>query len=327
MSLSSSSKILVTGGAGFIGSHVCDTLLASGYQVRCMDSFATSKRGNIEAFIGKEGFELMEADIRIVADCGRAVDGVSAVVHLAALGSVPRSIAAPLATHEANLTGMLQVLDAARTAGIKRFVYASSSSVYGDSPELPKKEAVIGLPLSPYAITKSGNEQYARLYASLFGMETIGLRFFNVFGERQDPEGAYAAAIPKFIRAFLRHERPQVHGDGEQSRDFTYVANAVQAVTSALEATNTKAFGEVFNVAYGERTTLLELIDQLRNELARLNPAIAGITVEHVAARQGDVRDSLADISKARDLLGFSPKYDLKQGLQLAVPWYAKHWG
>ncbi len=327
MSLNPSSKILVTGGAGFIGSHVCETLLAGGYQVRCMDSFATSKRSNIEAFIGKEGFEFIEADIRVVADCARAVDGVSAVVHLAALGSVPRSIAAPLATHEANLTGMLQVLDAARTAGIKRFVYASSSSVYGDSPELPKKEAVIGLPLSPYAITKSGNEQYARLYASLFSMETIGLRFFNVFGERQDPEGAYAAAIPKFIRAFLRHERPEVHGDGQQSRDFTYVANAVQAVTSALGATNPKAFGEVFNVAYGERTTLLELIDQLRNELARMDPSIAEIEVEHVAARQGDVRDSLADISKAKDLLGFAPKYDLKQGLQLAVPWYAKHWG
>lgn len=327
MSLSPSSKILVTGGAGFIGSHVCETLLACGYQVRCMDSFATSKRGNIEVFIGNERFELMEADIRSVSDCERAVDGVSAVVHLAALGSVPRSIATPLATHEANLTGMLQVLDAARTAGIKRFVYASSSSVYGDSPELPKKEAIIGLPLSPYAITKSGNEQYARLYASLFAMETIGLRFFNVFGERQDPEGAYAAAIPKFIRAFLRHESPQVHGDGEQSRDFTYVANAVQAVIAALGTSAPKAFGEVFNVAYGQRTTLLELIDQLRNELARIDPAIAAIEVEHVAARQGDVRDSLADISKAKDLLGFAPRFDLAQGLQQAVPWYAEQWG
>lgn len=319
--------ILVTGGAGFIGSHVCEFLLHSGHRVRCMDSFATSKRSNIQPFIGKEGFELMEADIRVVADCSRAMQGVSAVVHLAALGSVPRSIAAPLATHESNLTGMLQVLDAVRTAGIKRFVYASSSSVYGDSPELPKQESRIGLPLSPYAITKSGNEQYARLYASLFGMETIGLRFFNVFGERQDPEGAYAAAIPRFIRAFLRHERPQIHGDGQQSRDFTYVANAVQAVFAALGSTNPKAFGEVFNVAFGERTTLLELVDVLRDELARVDPAIATLSVEHVAARQGDVRDSLADISKAKELLGFDPHYDLAQGLELAVPWYAKHWG
>lgn len=322
-----SSLILVTGGAGFIGSHVCETLLAQGHAVRCMDNFATSKRANVEPFLAQPGFELMEADIRSTEDCAKAMQGASAVVHLAALGSVPRSIADPLATHAANLTGMLQVLDAARVAGVKRFVYASSSSVYGDSKELPKHEERTGLPLSPYAITKSANETYARLYASLYGMETIGLRFFNVFGERQDPEGAYAAAIPKFIRAFLRHERPQLHGDGLQSRDFTYVANVVQAVTAALACTSKGVFGEVFNVAYGARTTLLELVDILRSELARIDPAIADVQVDHVAERKGDVRDSLADISKARDLLGFDPPMDLQQGLEQAVPWYAKHWG
>lgn len=324
---SPSSLILVTGGAGFIGSHVCETLLAQGHAVRCMDNFATSKRDNIAPFLAQPGFEFLEADIRSTEHCARAMLGATAVVHLAALGSVPRSIADPLATHAANLTGMLQVLDAARLAGVERFVYASSSSVYGDSQELPKHEERTGLPLSPYAITKSANETYARLYASLYGMETIGLRFFNVFGERQDPEGPYAAAIPKFIRAFLRHERPQLHGDGQQSRDFTYVANAVQAVTAALACSNTRVFGEVFNVAYGARTTLNELVDLLRTELARIDPAIAAVEVEHVAPRQGDVRDSLADISKARELLGFDPPTDLKQGLERAVPWYAAHWG
>ncbi len=326
MSQSPLSLILVTGGAGFIGSHVCETLLAQGHAVRCMDNFATSKRGNIASFLARPDFELFEGDIRSTEDCERAMDGVSAVVHLAALGSVPRSIADPLATHAANLTGMLQVLDAARVAGVKRFVYASSSSVYGDSKELPKHEERVGLPLSPYAITKAANETYARLYASLYGMETIGLRFFNVFGERQDPEGPYAAAIPKFIRAFLRHERPQLHGDGLQSRDFTYVANAVQAVTAALGSSNTRVYGEVFNVAFGARTTLVELVDVLRNELARIDPAVAQVQVDHVAARQGDVRDSLADIGKARELLGFEPMIDLQAGLERAVPWYAEHW-
>jgi UDP-N-acetylglucosamine 4-epimerase len=327
MPQSPSSSILVTGGAGFIGSHVCETLLAQGHAVRCMDNFATSKRTNVEPFLAQAGFELLEADIRNTEDCAKAMQGVSAVVHLAALGSVPRSIADPLATHAANLTGMLQVLDATRLAGIKRFVYASSSSVYGDSKELPKQEERTGLPLSPYAITKGANETYARLYASLYGMETIGLRFFNVFGERQDPEGPYAAAIPKFIRAFLGHERPQLHGDGEQSRDFTYVANAVQAVTAALACADARVFGEVFNVAFGARTTLNELVGLLRTELARIDPAIADIAVDHVAPRQGDVRDSLADISKARELLGFDPPFDLQQGLERAVPWYAAHWG
>lgn len=320
-------SVLVTGGAGFIGSHVCDALAAHGLSVRCMDNFATSEKGNIAHLDGAKGFTLFEGDIRSADDCRTAMEGVGRVVHLAALGSVPRSIADPLATHATNLTGFINVIEAARTAGVHRFVYASSSSVYGDSPELPKREAVTGEPLSPYAVTKVGNETYARVYHRLFGMSTVGLRFFNVFGERQDPEGPYAAAIPRFIRSFLAHRAPTIHGDGLQSRDFTYVANAVQAVVRALESTDERCAGEVFNVAYGERTTLLQLVDGLRNVLAGLDPAVGAITAEHGPDRPGDIRDSLADIGKAREVLGYAPTFGLAAGLERAVPWYVQHWG
>lgn len=319
--------ILVTGGAGFIGSHVCDALIERGLSVRCMDNFATSKRENIAHLDGHKGFTVFQGDIRSADDCRKALAGVERVVHLAALGSVPRSIADPLASHATNLTGFLNVLEATRLEGVSRFVYASSSSVYGDSKELPKREPNIGLPLSPYAVTKAGNESYGQLYARLHGLSTIGLRFFNVFGERQDPEGPYAAAIPKFMRSFLRHLPPQVHGDGLQSRDFTYVGNAVQAVVRGLEATDPRADGAVFNVAYGARTALLDLIAALRTELAKIDPAIAHVGVEHVAERAGDIRDSLADISRAQDVLGFAPEFDLQRGLERAVPWYVQHWG
>jgi UDP-N-acetylglucosamine 4-epimerase len=319
--------VLVTGGAGFIGSHVCDALLATGRAVRCMDDLATGKRENIAHLEGRPDFSFIQADIREASACREAMTGVAAVAHLAALGSVPRSIADPLATHATNLTGFLHVIEAARLEGVERFVYASSSSVYGDSTELPKREQHIGKPLSPYAVTKLANELYAGLYTRLHGMHTIGLRFFNVFGERQDPEGPYAAAIPRFIKAFLRHERPQVHGDGLQSRDFTYVGNAVEAVLKALSSSDLRAKGEVFNVAYGDRTTLLELIDALCAELARMDPAIAEVGVEHVAERAGDIRDSLANISKARELLDYAPRFDLKAGLERAVPWYVQNWG
>lgn len=292
-----------------------------------MDDLATGKRENIAHLEGRSDFAFVKADIRHVAECREAMRGVASVVHLAALGSVPRSIADPLATHATNLTGFLHVIEAARLEGVERFVYASSSSVYGDSTELPKREQHIGKPLSPYAVTKLANELYAGLYTRLHGLHTIGLRFFNVFGERQDPEGPYAAAIPRFIKAFLRHERPQVHGDGLQSRDFTYVGNAVEAVLKALSSTDPRAKGEVFNVAYGDRTTLLELIDALRAELARTDPAIAEVGVQHVAERAGDIRDSLANISKARELLGYAPRFDLKAGLERAVPWYVQNWG
>ncbi|MBL0126164.1 MAG: SDR family oxidoreductase [Flavobacteriales bacterium] len=319
--------ILVTGGAGFIGSHVCDALLAAGHRVRCMDNFATSKRTNLDHLIGVEAFDPMEGDIRETADCERAMKGVNVVVHLAALGSVPRSIADPISSHAVNLGGFLNVLQAARTAGVQRFVFASSSSVYGDSTELPKREENIGKPLSPYAITKYGNEVYARLFHRLHGMRTIGLRFFNVFGERQDPEGPYAAAIPRFIKAFLAHSSPQIYGDGLQSRDFTYVANAVEAVQKAVVCADERAFGQVFNVAYGSRVTLLELVDALRNALVSIDPAVAGVKAEHAPERGGDIRDSLADITKARDVLGFGPKVDLQQGLDRAIPWYVANWG
>lgn len=319
--------ILVTGGSGFIGSHVCDALLAEGHAVRCMDNFATSKRENIVHLASEPRFELVVGDIRAQSDCERAVQGTHAVVHLAALGSVPRSIADPITSHEVNLGGFLNMLQAAHTAGVQRFVFASSSSVYGDSKELPKREENIGKPLSPYAVTKYGNEVYARLFHGMHGLRTIGLRFFNVFGERQDPEGPYAAAIPKFIRAFLAHRSPQVFGDGLQSRDFTYVANAAQAVLAAVGTTDERAFGEVFNVAYGDRSTLLELVDVLRAELAKVDPAIADVRAEHAIERAGDIRDSLADISKARAILGYAPAVDLRGGLQRAVPWYVQHWG
>ena len=318
--------ILVTGGAGFIGGHVCEALLAAGQSVRCMDNYATGKHANVAHLEGKEGFGLLEGDIRSTEDCAKAVVGVDAIVHLAALGSVPRSIADPVASHQVNLGGFLNVLQAAQQAGIKRFVFASSSSVYGDSPHLPKTEDVIGAPLSPYAVTKYGNEVYARLFHHLHGMETIGLRFFNVFGERQDPEGPYAAAIPRFIRAFLAHTPPQVFGDGQQSRDFTYVGNAVQAVLRAVECADVRAYGEVFNIAYGSRSTLLELVDALRVALAAVDPAIAKVPVEHAPERVGDIRDSLADISKARTVLGFDPQVDLRTGLDRAVPWYIANW-
>jgi UDP-N-acetylglucosamine 4-epimerase len=292
-----------------------------------MDNFSTSRRSNIAHFTGSQAFQLMEGDIRSVDDCQKAVEGAALVVHLAALGSVPRSIADPLSSHATNSTGFLNLLECARKEGVDRFVYASSSSVYGDSKELPKTEPKMGSPLSPYAITKLTDEHYGTLYHRLHGFSTIGLRFFNVFGERQDPEGPYAAAIPRFIQRFLRKQPPQVHGDGLQSRDFTYVGNAIQAVMTALTCTDPKCVGELYNVAYGKRTTLIELIELLRSELAKLDPTIVDVPIEYVAERPGDVRDSLADISKAKNLLGFEPKYSLQEGLAKAVPWYVENWG
>ncbi len=317
--------ILVTGGAGFIGSHLCDALVERGLAVRCFDDLSTGSRRNIAHLMDAPGFRFVQGDIRSMADCRAAVEGVKVVLHLAALGSVPRSIADPLASHAVNLTGFLNLLEVARQVGVERFVYASSSSVYGDSPDLPKVEERVGLPLSPYAATKAGDEAYANLYHRSYGMGTIGLRFFNVFGERQDPEGPYAAAIPRFLARLMRHQPPQVHGDGMQSRDFTYVGNAVGSVLCAMDTRDPLCMGQVFNVAFGDRTTLLELIDALRDELATIDPAVATIDVEHVADRPGDVRDSLADISKARRLLGYDPVFDLRDGLRKAVPWYVEH--
>jgi UDP-N-acetylglucosamine 4-epimerase len=319
--------VLVTGGAGFIGSHVCDALMDAGLRVRCMDNLATGSRTNVAHLLDRPGFELREADITDPRACHDAVQGVDAVLHLAALGSVPRSIADPLASEVANLGGFLFMLEACRHSGVRRFVYASSSSVYGDSAASPKCEGQEGRPLSPYAVTKAMDEAYAALYRHLFGLEPIGLRFFNVFGERQDPEGPYAAAIPRFIRALLAHRSPEVHGDGRQTRDFTYVGNAVRAMLAGLHCSDPRAYGDVFNVAYGESTDLLTLIDLLRERLAVDDPAIASMGPHHVAERPGDVRHSLADVSKAREVLGFTPTHDLAAGLDRAVPWYREHWG
>ncbi|MBV6405112.1 MAG: NAD-dependent epimerase/dehydratase family protein [Flavobacteriales bacterium] len=317
--------ILVTGGAGFIGGHVCRALVGQGVRVRCLDSFVTGRRDNIADLVDGSDFRLLEADIRDLDACMEAVDGVGAVVHLAALGSVPRSIDDPLASEAANLTGCLQVLEACRRKGVRRVVYASSSSVYGDSAASPKQEGTEGTPLSPYAVTKVMNEAYAGLYHRLFGLETIGLRFFNVFGEHQDPEGPYAAAIPRFIARLLDHRPPVLNGDGRQTRDFTYVGNAVQAVLAALATARTEAFGGVFNVACGRSTDLLTLVDLLRKALVEHDPAVAGIAVEHGPERPGDVRASLADIERARMVLGYDPQYAVEQGLDRAVPWYVQH--
>ncbi|MCC6839330.1 MAG: SDR family NAD(P)-dependent oxidoreductase [Flavobacteriales bacterium] len=319
------SPVLVTGGAGFIGSHVCEALLAAGAQVRCLDNLATGNEANIAHLRPREDFRFIKADICDAADVHAAMKGADAIVHLAALGSVPRSIARPLDSEQANLAGFLQVLEAARALGLKRLVYASSSSVYGDSAVLPKREGTEGGLLSPYAVTKAMDETYAGLYARMFGMEAIGLRFFNIFGERQDPEGAYAAAIPKFIRALLRHEAPLLHGDGLQTRDFTYVGNAVQAVMLALAAPPHRA-GEVYNIACGARCDLRELLAKLQQRLARLDPRVASMAPSHGPDRPGDVRDSLADIGHARRQLGYEPLIGLDAGLDKAVPWYAEHW-
>ena len=256
----------------------------------------------------------------------RLLLGAEAIIHLAALGSVPRSIKDPLPTESANLLGFVNMLEACRDLGIKRFVYASSSSVYGDETTMPKKEDRVGKPLSPYAVTKAMDEAYASLYHHSYGMEVVGLRFFNVFGERQDPEGPYAAAIPKFIKRLMEHLPPVVNGKGDQTRDFTYVKNAALAATLALRSDSKDVHGEVFNVAYGESCDLLSLIDKLKSGLATLDPAVQNIQPEHGPERPGDVPKSLADISKAQNLLGYQPAFDLDAGLKRAIPWYWENW-
>lgn len=314
--------ILITGGAGFIGSALCDDFLGLGHTVKCMDNFATGKKGNIEHLYQNEHFEMVEADIRDIEACRRAMDGVDIVLHQAALGSVPRSIEDPLTTNAVNIGGTLNMLEAARKEGVKRFVYAASSSTYGDSKELPKVEERIGKPLSPYAVTKYANEVYAKVYHDLFGLETIGLRYFNVFGRRQDPDGAYAAAIPKFIRSFIEGVSPQVHGDGGQTRDFTYIKNVEQAVRNAAFTHNEKAYGQIFNVAYGKNCSVNDLLKILVEKLSRFDQNVKNVSVEYVAERVGDVRDSLASIEKAQKILGYDPKYDLNGGLEEAIQWY-----
>jgi UDP-N-acetylglucosamine 4-epimerase len=319
---------LVTGAAGFIGSHLVETLLAFGQDVVGLDNFATGHRRNLEDVHGAVGEDawgrlvFIEGDITDLATCRRACDGVDTVLHHAALGSVPRSIADPLATHAANATGFVNMLAAAREAGVRRFVYAASSSTYGDHPALPKMEDAIGRPLSPYAVTKYVNELYAEVFARCYGVESVGLRYFNVFGTRQDPEGAYAAVIPRWIRAIARDETVTIYGDGETSRDFCFVANAVQSNLRAALTTDAAALNQVYNVAVGQRTTLNGLFEMLAALVRERRPGLKIPLPAHETLRAGDVRHSQADIGKAERLLGYAPTHDLRAGLQAALPWY-----
>lgn len=317
-------KVLVTGGAGFIGSNLCEHLLSHGYSVVCLDNFATGKIENLLPLLSKYSgtFQLLVGDIRKLSDCHKAVEGVDYVLHEAALGSVPRSIKDPVTTNETNVSGFLNMLIASRDAGVKRFVYAASSSTYGDSKSLPKVEDVIGKPLSPYAITKYVNELYADVFSKTYGMECIGLRYFNVFGRRQDPFGAYAAVIPLFVKKLMAHESPVINGDGEYSRDFTYIENVIQMNMLAMTTPNLEAVNQVYNTAYGERTTLNQLVAYLKEFLSEFDPDIANVEIIHGPNRQGDIPHSLACIDKAKALLNYNPSYSMRDGLQEAVKWY-----
>ena len=316
------SSILITGGAGFIGSNLCDYFLSQGHKVVCLDNFATGHRHNLKDFIENPSFRLIEGDIRNLADCQSAVQGIDYVLHEAALGSVPRSINDPITTNDVNVSGFLNMLVASRDAGVKRFVYAASSSTYGDSEGLPKVEEIIGKPLSPYAITKYVNELYAEIFSRTYGLETIGLRYFNVFGRKQDPNGAYAAVIPKFVMQLMQLESPKINGDGNYSRDFTYIDNVIQMNELAMTTQNKDAINSVFNTAYGDRNTLNNLVDYLKEFLSVYDERIADVAIEYGPNRAGDIPHSLASIDKAKTLLGYDPQFSLQKGLQEAVNWY-----
>ncbi|MDR1860699.1 MAG: SDR family oxidoreductase [Bacteroidales bacterium] len=319
-------RFLVTGGAGFIGSNIVEYLLQFGAaKVRILDNFMTGHRRNIAPFLPNPAFELHEGDIRTPDACRRAVEGMDFVLHQAALGSVPRSVNDPATTNEVNITGFLNMLIAARDARVKRFVYAASSSTYGDSRELPKTEEHIGRPLSPYAVTKYVNELYADVFARTYSLEAVGLRYFNVFGPRQDPQGAYAAVIPKFVMQLTARQTPVINGSGDNSRDFTYVENVVQANILAALTDNATAVNQVFNVAGGERTTLNQLAQYLKEFMGRHDPEILKIQFAHGPDRLGDIPHSLASIEKAKQLLGYKPLFDFKTGLQQALKWYREN--
>ncbi len=320
-----SNRILVTGGAGFIGSNLCEYLLANGHIVRCLDNFATGHPHNIIPLLEKypQTFSLQVGDIRNIEDCRKAVEGMEYVMHEAALGSVPRSIKDPATTNDVNISGFLNMIIASREAGIKRFIFAASSSTYGDSESLPKVEDVIGKPLSPYAITKFVDELYADVFARTYkDFEYIGLRYFNVFGRRQDPNGAYAAVIPLFVKKFINHEAPNINGDGEYSRDFTYIDNVIEMNVRAMNTTNPEAVNQIYNTAFGERTTLNQLVEYLKEFLSDFDPDIALIEPTHGPNRAGDIPHSLASVEKAKRLLGYNPKFSMRDGLKVAVDWY-----
>jgi len=315
-------KILVTGGAGFIGSNLTEALLKLNNEVICLDNFATGKKENITPFLTNPNYTLIEGDIRKLSDCQLAVKGVDYVLHQAALGSVPRSIKDPITSNEVNVSGFLNMLTASRDSGVIRFIYAASSSTYGDSEALPKVEDKIGKPLSPYAITKYVNELYADVFSKTYGLETIGLRYFNVFGRKQDPNGAYAAVIPKFVSQFMAGESPVINGNGEFSRDFTYIDNVIQANLLSITTKNKKAINTVYNVAFGERNTLKDLVELLKKHLTEFDPKIMDIQVIYGPNRVGDIPHSLASVDKAKNLLAYNPQFSLEKGLKEAVNWY-----
>lgn len=321
-------KILVTGGAGFIGSNLCEELINLGANVVCLDNFSTGKIENIVDFLDYPTFQLITGDIRNIDDCRRAVEGCEYVLHEAALGSVPRSIKDPITTNDVNVNGFLNMLIAARDAKVKRFIYAASSSTYGDSKTLPKVEDQIGKPLSPYAITKYVNELYADVFSKMYGMECIGLRYFNVFGKRQDPDGAYAAVIPLWVKQIINGEQPIINGNGEYSRDFTYVANVIEANLKSILAlssrlkTNVGYINQIFNIAYGENTTLNELFVTLRNNLAKHKPDIGDLKPIYGPYRIGDIPHSHASIEKAKKIINYNPQYSAAKGFELACDWY-----
>ena len=311
-------KFLITGGAGFIGSNLCEALLKRGHFVRCLDDLSTGKEENIQPFLENPNFEFIKGDIRDLETCMNACKNIDYVSHQAAWGSVPRSIEMPLVYEEINIKGTLNMLEAARQNNVKKFVYASSSSVYGDEPTLPKKEGREGNLLSPYALTKRTNEEYAVLYTKLYGLETIGFRYFNVFGRRQDPDGAYAAVIPKFVKNLLEKEAPTINGDGSQSRDFTYIENVIEANLKGMQAPR-EAAGEAFNIAYGGQVNLNELYQKLSELLNKKIEPVYG------PERAGDIKHSNADIGKARKLLKYAPDYSFERGIELTIAWYEKN--
>lgn len=312
------SLFLVTGGAGFIGSNLCEAILNLGYKVRCLDDLSTGKRENVDLFINNPNYEFIKGDIKDFETCKKATEGVDYVLNQAAWGSVPRSIEMPLFYNVNNITGTLNMLEAARINGVKKFVYASSSSVYGDEPNLPKTEGREGNILSPYALTKRCDEEWAKQYTMHYGLDTYGLRYFNVFGRRQNPDGAYAAVIPKFIKMLLNDEVPTINGDGKQSRDFTYIENVIEANLKACLAPH-EAAGNAFNVAYGGREYLIDIYNTLTTALGK------DIKPNFGPDRKGDIKHSNADISKARNLLGYDPDYDFKRGLNEAIEWYKEN--
>lgn len=314
-------KILVTGGAGFIGSNLCDALLERNYEVHCMDNLLTGKYSNISHLIGNPRFTFFETDIRSIDACKEAMNGCDVVAHLAALGSVPRSINDPITTNSINIDGFLNVIHTAKELGIKRFVFAASSSTYGDSASLPKVEDIIGNPLSPYAVGKYVNELYAHVYALNYGLSYIGLRYFNVFGKRQDPHGAYAAVIPKFIQQFLDGEAPTINGDGTNTRDFTHIENVVDATLRAIENTNVDADNQIYNVAYGSSTSLNALVALIKDAITSRKPQTTLPNVSYGPFRKGDIPHSLASIDKIKTNLDYSPSVSIKEGIQKTVDW------